>query len=144
MDKGDNMPMNEDSTKIPPPCEDCGGYHTKEEKDAFERAQQNLKKQMVQVMEGPLEGVQPGMERPGLGALFDEFITKLQLATGDPFEQTVLIAFLAHWVVEAQGSPEDVFNRCFDTLLDATSGDERREEIRDMLRAVTSGRGAKA
>lgn len=99
--------MKNDPTRdIPPPCEDCGGYHTAAEHEAFAKAQRALKDKMSEIL-------------VRLGPSFDELAARLQLATSDAFERTVVAATLAHWVMDACDVPEDTFNRCLDALIDA-------------------------
>jgi hypothetical protein len=121
------MPQDE-SSKIPPPCDDCGGYHTKEERDAFERAQKALRLQIADITEKH-------------GTFFDEMCARLRLATGDAFESTVLVACLAHWLVTTQDVPEQVFNRVFDTLLDAM---EENSALAGLMKAIAGKKVADA
>jgi len=99
--------MPDPTTKIPPACEDCGGYHTEEEHEAFHAAQTELRKQMTAIIEEH-------------GPFFDELVARLSLATGDVFERTVIVAFLAHYLMTQLDVPEDTFNRCLDALIDAS------------------------
>jgi len=110
----DDMPQDE-STKFPPPCEDCGDYHSQAERDAFERAQQALRRQMAEIIDRHAR-------------FFDELCARLQLATGDPFEATVVITFVVGWLV--QQTDESVFNRLLDTLLDTQETSELMKLVR--------------
>lgn len=99
-----------DPTIPPTPCPDCGWYHTKADREAFEAAQKALGKQMSEIL-------------TRLGPEFDELVARLQLATPLPLERAVLIATLANWVMDAGGVPEDTFNRCLDLLIE--TGEEQ-------------------
>lgn len=99
--------MPDPSTKIPPPCEDCGGYHTEAEHEAFHAAQGELRKQIVAIIDEH-------------GEFFDSMIARLQLATPDMFEHTAIVAMMAHYLMTRFDVPEDTFNRCLDALIDAS------------------------